>query len=122
MMIDWLPVLVSVVITMMLGYLWYSPLLFLRQWLKGLPEPAKWLAPMWMPLLAQAGALLLLAILVNQLLATVSWLLLILVVLTIMGFSKANGMYSGKTKMSISIEVLYILISAFIMVAINVIL
>lgn len=117
--IEWTPVLFSTVITIMLGYLWYSPVLFLHAWLKGLPEPPKWQAPLWMPLSTQIGSLFFLAVIINQLQNDQQWLLLVLVVFTVMGFSKTNGMYSGKTKKSISIEVLYILASALIMIVVN---
>ena len=114
--IEWFPVIISTVITMMLGYLWYSPVLFLQTWLKGLPEPPKWQAPMWLPVIAQVGALLFLAMVVNRLQSMNEWILLLGVTFTIMGFTKANGMYSGKTKTSISVEVTYILASVLIMI------
>ena len=117
--IDWVPVIFGTVITMMLGYLWYSPVLFLHPWLKGLPEPAKWLAPAWMPMSAQIGALFFLALIISRLQSQGEWVLLTLVVFTVMGFTKANGMYSGKTKTAISIEVTYLLVSALIMFITN---
>ncbi len=82
----------------------------------------KWHAPMWMPMTAQLGATLLSAIIVNVLYTTGQTALLVLVTLTLMGFIKANGMYSGKTKTTISIETLYILVMVLVMVATNVLL
>ena len=120
--IEWLPVIASTIIAFMLGWLWYSPVLFLKPWLAGIPDPPKWQAPMWMPMSAQLGSTLFLAIIVQVLLGFGDIALLILVTFTIMGFIKANGMYGGKTKTAISVEVLYILMAVLVMVLTNVIL
>lgn len=120
--IEWIPVLSSVIVTFILGWLWYSPALFLKPWLKGIPDPPKWQAPMWMPLSAHAGSLLFLAIVVQTLLKTGQVVLLVLVAFTVMGFIKSNGMYAGKNKIAISIEVLYILASVLLMVLLQLVL
>ena len=77
---------------------------------------------MWMPTSAQLGSLLFLAIIVQELYGLGNWFMLVLVTFTIMGFSKASGMYSGKTRTAISVEVLYLLTSVIIMVLTNMIL
>ena len=120
--IEWVPVLVSMIVTFLIGWVWYSPVLFVKPWMNGLPSPMKWHAPMWMPMTAQLGATLLSAIIVNALYTTGQTALLVLVTLTPIGFIKANGMYSGKTKTTISIETLYILVMVLVMVATNVLL
>lgn len=116
--IDWTPVLVSFVISFAVGWLWYSPKLFLKGWLKGIGEPV-WQAPMWMSMFAQAGSTLFLAILINVSVAQGHLIQATLIVFTIAGFIKANGLYCGKTKFAISVEVLYIIVMAAIMVAVN---
>ena len=120
--IEWVPVLVSTVIAFLVGWLWYSPKLFVQPWLAGLPEPPKWQAPMWMPMSAQFGSTLFLAIVINYTVQMGYTTLLVLVVFTLMGFIKANGMYSGKTKTAITVEVLYILVMAVILFATNLVL
>lgn len=118
--IEWTPVLVSTVVAFMVGWAWYSPKLFVKPWMAGLPKPPVWQAPMWMPMSAQLGSTLFLAIIVNMSYQHGHIGHAVLVALTIMGFIKANGMYSGKNKMAISIEVLYILVMVVIMVLTNV--
>lgn len=117
--IEWVPVLVSTIIAFMLGWLWYSPVLFMKSWLKGLPEPVKWQAPMWMPMSAQFGATLFYAIIVNRLQSAGDFVFVVFITLTFMGFIKANGMYAGKTKTSISIEVLYFPAMLLVMILTN---
>ncbi|MCA9363027.1 DUF1761 family protein [Candidatus Kaiserbacteria bacterium] len=119
--IEWIPVIISTIIAFVLGWVWYSPVLFVEKWQTGLPMPPKWKAPMWMPMTAQLGATLLLAVIFNLSHQDGHLGHAVLVVFTIMGFVKANGMYSGKTKMSLSIEVLYILAMALVMYAVNLI-
>lgn len=120
--IEWGPVLISTLIAFIIGWAWYSQILFVRPWMNGLPKPPVWQAPMWMPMLAQLGATLFLAIIVNMSYQDGHVGHSVLVALTIMGFIKANGMYSGKNKMAISIEVLYILVMVLVMIGVNVLL
>ena len=120
--VEWLPVLVSTAVAFLVGWAWYSPSLFLKSWLAGIPAPPKWQAPMWMPMVSQLGSLLFLSIIVQELYGLGNWFILVLLTFTIMGFSKASGMYSGKTKTAISVEVLYLLVSVLIMVLVNAVL
>lgn len=117
-MIEWVPVLLSTFLAFMLGWLWYSPMMFYEKWRSGKGgELVQY--PMWMPMAAQLGATLLLAIIVNF--ATVDGDVghAVMVALTVGGFIKANGLYAGKTKYAISVEVIYIFAMVAIMVATN---
>lgn len=116
--IEWLPVIVSTLLAFGLGWLWYSPLLFLKPWLKGIGEPV-WQAPMWMPMIAQFGATIFLAIIINALHGGGNALLIVLILITLMGFIKSNGLYSGKTKTAISVELLYFPFMVLIMLLVN---
>lgn len=116
--IEWVPVIVSTVLAFLLGWLWYSPTLFVEKWRAGIGQPV-WQAPMWMPMSAQLGSTLLLAILVNYTVRNEAWELLVLIVITIMGFVKGSGLYCGKTKTAITIEVLYIFVMALLMVGVH---
>lgn len=117
--IEWVPVLVSTIIAFALGWLWYSPKMFYQKWQDGLPQPPKWRAPMWMPMFAQLGSTLFLAVIVNMSMQDGHVAHAVLVTLTIMGFIKASGMYSGKTRGAIMVETLYILVMLIIMILVN---
>jgi len=119
--IEWVPVLVSTALAFGLGWLWYSPVLFLKGWLAGIGEPV-WRAPMWMPMMAQAGSLLLLAILTNFAVSAGQVGLAVLIGFTIAGFLKASGFYSGKTMWAVSVEVGYIMAVIAVMVGVNMLL
>lgn len=117
-MIEWGPVLVSTVLAFALGMAWYT-MLFQKQWLAGLPQPPVWRAPMWMPMSAQLGSTLLLAIIFNVASSEGHVGHAFLVAITVVGFIKANGMYSGHGRSAIVVDVLYILAMALIMVGVN---
>lgn len=120
--IEWVPVIISTIIAFMVGWLWYSPKLFVKPWLAGLPEPPKWQAPMWMPMVAQFTSTLFLAVLVNWTYRLGYTIELFLIVFTLIGFTKANGMYAGKSKSAIMVEVWHIFVMAVIMYVSNLIL
>ena len=117
--IIWLPVLVSTGLAFLVGWAWYSPALFLKLWLAGLPAPPKWQAPLWMPMSTQFVATFLLAVVVQALQQSNQLGLVVLLALLLMGFVKANGMYSGKAKVAIAVEVSYLAVMVAIMVAAN---
>lgn len=116
--IEWIPVLTSFVLTFGLGWLWYSPKMFYEKWRSGKGGEV-YEAPMWMPMTAQAVSTLLLAIIVNIFMLYDNVVMTILVGITIAGFIKANGFYSGKTKYAISVEVGYIVAMVVVMILIN---
>ena len=119
-MIEWVPVLVSFVLAYVLGWLWYSPVMFYEKWRTGKgAEVVQY--PMWMPMAAQAGATLLLAILINIFMVYENIAMSVLVSLTIAGFIKANGLFAGKTKWAVSIETLFVLAMGAIMIAVNIV-
>lgn len=116
--IEWMPVLVSFLISFALGWVWYSPKMFYKKWYTG--RAVEFVAhPMWMPMSAQLGSTLLLAIVVN--LATTDGHIAhaVLVAITIAGFIKANGLFGGKSKAVVSIETGFVLVMTAIMIAVN---
>lgn len=115
-----LAVFISTVAAFLLGWLWYSDYLFLKIWKKGIGEPAvKSKSNMWFGMITQLFSTLFLAIIINIFINNIA--ILILIVFTILGFIKASGFYCGKTKMAISVEVLYILTSAILIYVIQII-
>lgn len=116
--IEWVPVLISFVLSFGLGWLWYSPIMFYEKWRAGMGASV-WRAPMWMPMSAQAGSTLLLAIIVNLAMSHGEPLHAILVGITIAGFTKANGFFGGKTMFAVSVETGFVVAMTIIMLAVN---
>jgi hypothetical protein len=116
--IAWTPVLVSTVSAYLLGWAWYSPVMFYKKWMEGKGGNVV-SHPMWMPMSAQLGATFLLAIIVNIFMTYDNVIMSVLVGLTIAGFIKANGLYSGKSKWAISVETLYVLAMVVLMLVVN---
>lgn len=116
--VEWMTVTISTLVCFVLGWLWYSDKLFGKQWKAGLGTPA-WTAPMWMPMSAQLGSTFLLAIIINMATADGHAFHAILVAITVAGFIKANGYFSGKTMTAVSVDVLYVVVMAAIMITIN---
>ena len=116
--IEWMTVAVSFVLSFALGWLWYSPMMFLKGWVAGIGETA-WKPPMWMPMSAQAGSIFLFAIIANAAAQDGHLIHAVLVGITIAGFVKAGALFSGKTIYAVSVEAGYVLAVTFIMVMIN---
>jgi hypothetical protein len=116
--IEWVPVIVSFVLAYGLGWLWYSPTMFYEKWQAG-KGGGLVQHPMWMPMLAQGFSTFLLAVITN--LATSDGHVghAILVGVTIAGFIKANGLYSGKTRWAVGIEAGYVFVMVVLMVVVN---
>jgi hypothetical protein len=119
--LEWGTVLVSFVLSFGLGWLWYSDKWFGVQWRAG-KGGGVWQAPLWMPMSAQAGSTLLLAIITNLAAADGHVGHAVLVAVTIAGFIKANGLYSGKSKYAVGVEAGFIMAMIAIMVAVNMVL
>jgi hypothetical protein len=118
--IEWTPVLVSFFFAYMLGWAWYSPVMFYKKWMPGKGGGVVE-HPMWMPMAAQAGATLLLAIVINIFMVYDNIAMSVLVAFTIAGFIKSNGLFAGKTKWAVTIETTYILAMTLLMVVVNVV-
>lgn len=116
--LEWVPVLVSTVLAFGLGYLWYSDNFFGEKWRVGKGGEVEEY-PMWMPMTAQLFGTLLLAVIVNMAAADGHVGHAVIVGLTIIGFIKANGIYSGKSKYAIGVEAGYIVAMVIIMVVVN---
>lgn len=119
--IAWTPVLVSTGIAFLLGWLWYSDKMFLAQWQAGIGAPV-WQAPLWMPMAVQLFSTLILAVITHISLAQGHLGFVFLSALMLVGFIKSNGLYAGKTKTAIAIEVGYIVVMVLIMVGVNLVL
>ena len=113
--VNWIAVIVGAVIAYGLGWLWYGPL-FGKAWMSGLgiSMPGKLpVAAMTM----QAIATFLLAWVFGITAGNNALLTVILVVLTVIAFVVASGLYAQKPGKVVGIEAGYILAMAVVMFA-----
>ncbi|MBP7119464.1 hypothetical protein KBA63_05280 [Candidatus Woesebacteria bacterium] len=116
--IELTPVLVSFVLAYGLGWYWYSDAGWGKRWREG-KAAGVWQAPMWMPMVSQAGATFFLALLINIFMVYENTFMSAFVTLTIAGFIKANGLFAGKTKYAITVETMYVIVMGLLMIAVN---
>lgn len=110
--VNWVAVVVGAVAAFVVGALWYSPSLFGNKWRQGLGNGAyTW--PMGLALLGQAIACFLFAW-VLALIYPQSLGLAILVSLLLAGATKANGLFSGKSRYAIVTESGYVVAQAVV--------
>ena len=121
--VNWLAVIIGTILSFILGWVWYSPLLFVKKWAEGInvmPNPdAK------MPMSALAMQLLgtfLLAWLVGITAAHNALATIILVFVTIMALIVSGGIFSSKSNYAIATEAGFIAAMAVVMIAVQAIL
>jgi len=113
---NWLAVITGTVVSFLLGWLWYSPKLFGTKWAQGsgvsmdgseFPKAA---------MVTQLVATFLLAWLIGLTATTNSLLTAILIVLTIVFFVVAAGLYVKKNSYAVLTEAGFILVMAVVMI------
>ena len=121
--VHWLAVIIGTILSFILGWAWYSPLLFVKKWIEGInvkPNPdAK------MPAAAMIVQLLgtfLLAWLVGITAAHNALMTIILIVATIVALVIANGIFVSKSRYAITIEAAFVVAMAVVMIAVQAIL
>lgn len=115
--VSWIAVIVSFVVSFMLGYLWYSPKMFGNKWAEGvgvsLDDSSE------MPALAmvtQALGTLGLAWLFGITASSNALLTIILVLVTLILLIVSNGKYAQKSNTAVAIEAAYIFVMGIIMI------
>jgi hypothetical protein len=121
--VNWLAVCVGTVISFILGWAWFSPLLFVKKWVEGInvkPNPnAKMpIAAMIMQLIAT----FLLAWLVGIGAAHNALAMTILIVIAIIALFVANGLFGSKSNHAIAIEGGFVAAMAIVMTVVQAIL
>lgn len=115
--VSWIAVVVSFVLSFLLGWLWFSPKLFGNKWAEGvgvsLADGSEMPA---LAMLTQALGTFGLAWLVGITAANNALLTIILVLLTIMLLIVSNGKFAQKSNAAVTIEALFILAMGIIMV------
>ena len=121
--VSWLAVIVGAVLSFLLGWLWYSPMVFGKKWAEGVG--VEFGSASAMPvgaMVAQIVGILLLAWLFGITASNNALLTIILVVLTIAAFLVSSGMFAKKSAYAIWTEAGYIVAMAVVMFVVQAIL
>jgi hypothetical protein len=121
--VNWLAVVVGAVLSFLLGWLWYSPMLFGKRWAEGVGVELG--SASSMPVGAMAAQLVgtfLLAWLFGITAANDALLTIILVVLTIAAFVMAGGLFAKKSSYAVTVETTYIIAIGVVMFLVQAIL
>lgn len=121
--VNWLAVIIGTVLSFVLGWAWYSPMLFAKKWIEGInvkPNPdAKMPAS---AMIAQLIGTFLLAWLVGITAAHNALMTIILIVATIVALVIANGIFVSKSRYAITTEAGFVVAMAVVMIAVQAIL
>ncbi len=121
--VNWLAVVVGAVLSFLLGWLWYSPVLFGKKWAEGVGVELGGASAMPIgAMVAQIVGIVLLAWLFGVTAAKDALLTIILVVLTIAAFIVSGGIFAKKSTYAICTEAGYIVAMAVVMFIVQAIL
>lgn len=118
--VNWLAVAVGTVLAFLLGWLWYSPKLFGKQWAEGIGVELGSASGMPIPaMIAQLAATFVLAWVVGVTAAGNALATVILVVVMLVLFTVATGLFGKKSSNAIAIEASFIVAMAVIMIVVH---
>lgn len=115
--LSWLAIVVGAVVSFLVGWVWYSPILFLKKWAEGSglpPEPPE-KSPAF-PMLAQVIALLLLSTVIGITATANALITAILAILTAAAFVVSNGAWCKKSCYALAVDFFYVVVSGVIMI------
>lgn len=114
--VSWLAVVLSFVLSFLLGWLWYSPTLFGKKWAEGVGvELADGSSIPVLAMVAQALGTFCLAWLFGITAAKGALLTITLVMVTIILLIVSNGKYAQKSNAAVAIEAAYLVAMALVM-------
>ena len=114
--VNWLAVVVGTVLSFLLGWLWYSPVLFGKGWAEGVGVELGSASSMPVgAMVAQLVGTFLLAWLFGITAANNALLTIILVVLTVAAFVLAGGLFAKKSSYAVAVETGYIIVMGVVM-------
>ncbi len=113
--VSWVVVLVATAVSFLLGWLWYSPFLFVEAWKKGIGSPAVPNRPMMPIMVVQLVATFLFSWAIAAALES-SMALAILVAVSTAALLKAGGLFNGKSMAAVAVESSYVLVQAAIVI------
>ena len=119
--VGWLATITGTVLAFLLGWFWYGPSGFGKGWAEGsgisLNTPDNVL---WFPMLAQALALFLLALVIAILLGAGLPLAALLVILSTAAFCLCNGAWLGENRYALSVDTFYVIVSGLLMLGLQI--
>jgi hypothetical protein len=121
--VNWLAVGVGTVLSFLLGWAWFSPLLFVKKWIEGINVKPNSDAKMpAAAMIMQLIATFLLAWLVGIGAAHNALAMTILIAVTIIALFVANGLFGSKSNHAIAIEGGFVAAMAVVMIVVQAIL
>ncbi|KLN59655.1 hypothetical protein WH96_16550 [Kiloniella spongiae] len=118
--INWIAVLVGTVVSFLVGWAWYSPLLFGKKWAEG--SGVELASADKMPvfaMIAQLLALLVLSIVIGITAASNALFTAILAILAVALFIASTGSFVRKSTYAIIVDFFYIILAGVVMIAVQ---
>ncbi|MGH6925373.1 MAG: DUF1761 domain-containing protein [Propylenella sp.] len=121
--VNWLAIIVGAVLSFLLGWLWFSPMLFGKGWAAGVGVELGSASSMPVAAMAsQAVAIFLLAWLFGITASNNALLTIILVVLAIAAFILSHGLFAKKSMYAVYTEAGYIIVIGVLMFVVQAVL
>lgn len=114
--INWLATIVSAIVAFLLGWLWYSPKLFVEKWAEGVRIKFDGSGPSALAMVVQIAATFLLSWVIGLTAASNSLFTAILVTLTIVFLMAASGLFCQKSRYAIATETGFIVAMVAVMI------
>ncbi|MCR9239380.1 MAG: DUF1761 domain-containing protein [Alphaproteobacteria bacterium] len=118
--VNWLAVIIGTIVSFIIGWLWYSPILFGKKWAEG--SGVELGTASSMPVAAMVTQLVstfFLALLVGVTAAQNALATIILIVLTVAGFVMSVGLFVKKSTFAILVDGGFIVIMGVVMIIIQ---
>ena len=118
--VNWLAVIIGTIVSFIIGWLWYSPILFGKKWAEG--SGVELGTASSMPVAAMVTQLVstfFLALLVGVTAAQNALATIILIVLTIAGFVMSVGLFVKKSTFAVLVDGGFIVIMGVVMIIIQ---
>lgn len=114
--INWLATIIGAVVAFLLGWLWYSPILFVEKWSEGVRIKFDGSGPSALAMVVQVIATFLLSWVIGLTAASNSLLMAILITLTIVFLMAASGLFCQKSRYAIATETGFIVAMVGVMI------
>lgn len=118
--VNWLAVIIGTIVSFIIGWLWYSPILFGKKWAEG--SGVEFGTASSMPVAAMVTQLVstfFLALLVGVTAAQNALATIILIILTIAGFVMSVGLFVKKSTFAVLVDGGFIVIMGVVMIIIQ---
>ena len=114
--INWLATIIGAIVAFLLGWLWYSPKLFVEKWAEGVRINFDGSGPSELVMVVQMVATFLLSWVIGITAASNSLFTAILITLTIVCLMAASGLFCQKSRYAIATETGFIVVMVAVMI------